>query len=486
MIIRFLGADRTVTGSSHLIEVNGLRILLDCGIYQGPRDEARRLNTLVPSEPGSIDAVILSHGHLDHSGKLPVLLLAGYRGPIYCTSATSDVARIILEDSAKIQEEDAAYLNRRAIDPNQAPISPLYTAADVLPVIRAMKHVEWNRKIDLGRGVAFTLFDAGHILGSSYVWIEWTEQDEAAKKKRTLLFTADIGRYNTPINEDPVAPPGAADLLITESTYGGRSHGPIDQVEPQFEDAVKACVQRQSRLLVPSFAVGRTQTVLYYIAKLVAEKKIPPIRTYIDSPMGVEVSHVYAKYGQQFDDESRELMGEKDLLKFSGVILSRTGDDSRKINNDRGPCVIIASSPTCEFGRILHHLKQSLENPKDIVLFVGFTPGGTLGRRIQDGQKRLRVFDRWYDLRCEVRTVHGLSAHADADELERFLAPALGESTQAFVVHGEPEQSEAFAARMVARGVRSAVIPAMTTSMSLYAISQQKTIATKPAASDGD
>lgn len=485
MIIRFLGADRTVTGSSHLLEINGLRILLDCGIYQGPRDESRRLNALVPPDPGSIDVVILSHGHLDHSGKLPVLLLQGYRGPIYCTPATSDVTRIILEDSAKIQEEDAAYLNRRAIDPNQPPILPLYTAADVLPVMRAMKNVAWQQKVDLGRGVSFTFFDAGHILGSSYVWIEWTEENDPSKR-HTLLFTGDIGRYNTPIIEDPVAPPGPADLIITESTYGGRSHGPIDLVEPQFEDAVKACLQRQSRLLVPSFAVGRTQTVLWYIAKMVAERKIPPIRTYIDSPMGVEVSHVYAKYGLSFDSETRTLMGEKDLLKFSGVILARSGDESRKINNDRGPCVIIASSPTCEFGRILHHLKQSLENPKDIVLFVGFTPGGTLGRRIQDGQKRVRVFDRWYDVRCEVRTVHGLSAHADADELEKFLGPALSEGTQAFVVHGEPEQSEAFAARLLTKGVQSAVVPAMTSSMMIYSVAPQKTQATKPAASDGD
>src|SRR3954464_12562803 len=197
MIIRFLGADRTVTGSSHLLEINGLRILLDCGIYQGPRDESRRLNALVPPDPASIDAMILSHGHLDHSGKLPVLLLQGYRGPIYCTAATGDVARIILEDSAKIQEEDAAYLNRRAIDPNQPPIQALYTVADVAPVMRAMKHVAWQQRVDLGRGVSFTLFDAGHILGSSYVWIEWTEENEPAKK-RTLLFTGDIGRYDTP------------------------------------------------------------------------------------------------------------------------------------------------------------------------------------------------------------------------------------------------------------------------------------------------
>jgi metallo-beta-lactamase family protein len=339
--------------------------------------------------------------------------------------------------------------------------------------------------VDLGRGVSFTLFDAGHILGSSYVWIEWTDERDSSKR-RTLLFTGDVGRYNTPIIEDPVPPPGRADLLITESTYGGRSHGPISQVEPQLAQAVKDCIARQSRLLVPSFAIGRTQTILYYIARMIAQKQIPSIRTYIDSPMGIEASEAYAKYGMHFDEEAQALLGGRNLLKFSGVTLARTGQDSRKINNDRGPCVIIASSPTCEFGRILHHLKQSLENTKDIVLFVGFTPYHTLGRRIQDGQKRVRVFDRWYDVRCEVRTVHGLSAHADADELEKFLAPALGENTQAFVVHGEADQAEAFAARLVARGVRSAVVPAMTSAMMLDSVPTQNQTAEKPAASDGD
>lgn len=486
MIIRFCGADRTVTGSSHLVEVNGLRILLDCGIFQGHREEARRLNSIVAPNPGTIDAVLLTHGHLDHSGKLPVLLLQGFRGPIYCTAATADVTRIILEDAAKIQEEDADYLNRRAIDPNQSPVQPIYTSADVNPVMRAMKHVSWEQRVDLGRGVSFTFFDAGHILGSSYVWLEWTDERESPSRKRSLLFTGDIGRYHTPIIEDPVAPPGPADIVITESTYGGRSHADIAEVEPQFTQAIKDTITRQSRLLVPSFAIGRTQTVLYYIAKLVARKEIPPIRTYIDSPMGVEASEAYAKYGLHYDDEARALLGDVDLLKFSGVTLSRTGQDSRKINNDRGPCVIIASSPTCEFGRILHHLKWSLENPKDIVLFVGFTPPGTLGRRIQDGQKRVRVFDRWYDVRCEVRTVHGLSAHADADELEQFLSPALNEHTQAFVVHGEPEQAESFAARLIARGVNSASVPAMSSAMMLYSVPPQKQSTSQPATTDGD
>jgi metallo-beta-lactamase family protein len=486
MLLRFLGADRTVTGSSHLLEINGLRILLDCGIYQGPRDEARRLNAIVPDEADQIDVVILSHGHLDHCGKLPVLLLAGFKGPIYCTGATADVSRIILKDSAKIQEEDAAYLNRRSIDPHQPPIKPIYRDEDVGAVLNAFKRVEYAQKTDLGKAVSFTFFDAGHILGSAYVLIEWTEGPGPGGTSRRLLFTGDIGRYNTPIIRDPVAPPPDVDVLITESTYGGRSHGPIDAVEPQLLDAIQTAIQRNSRLLIPAFAVGRTQTMLWYVAQLVAAKKIPPIRVYIDSPMGVEVSHVYARNGHSFDDETRQLLGTNDLLAFSHVTLATTGEDSRKINDDRGPCVIIASSPTCEFGRILHHLKQSVENKNDIVLFVGFIPPGTLGRRLQDGEKRVHIFDRWYDVRCEIRTIHGLSAHADGDELMRFLAPALSEKTLAYVVHGEADQAEAMAARLVEKGLKTTMVPAMTTSTTLFGSSFQQNRSETNAASDGD
>jgi metallo-beta-lactamase family protein len=280
-----------------------------------------------------------------------------------------------------------------------------------------------------------------------------------------LLFTADVGRYDTPILRDPQALPGPADWVITESTYGNKSHGSMDEVEPQFLEAVKQCIANRSRLLVPSFAVGRTQTVFWYMEKFIAEKKIPRIPIYVDSPMGVEISKVLCDFPQDYDEQSQAMISATGSFCSTAVTFASSMQQSKQINNDRGPCVIIASSPTCEFGRILHHLTYSIERPNDMILFVGFIPPQTLGRRLQDGQKRVRILDRWYDVRCQVRTLHGLSAHADGDELLRFLKPTLAPKTQAFVVHGEIDQSEAFAARLVSAGIGGAIVPAIDSTL---------------------
>jgi metallo-beta-lactamase family protein len=462
MRIQFCGADRTVTGSSHLVEINGLRLLLDCGMYQGKREEARRINEYLPYDPKTVDAVILTHGHLDHCGKLPVLPRNGYTGPIFCTAATAEVARIVLADAAEIQVEDAQYLNRRTVEPGSPPVAPLYTPRDLPAVMKSMKRVHYGQKTDLGKGVSFTFFDAGHILGSAYVVLEWQEGGAT----RTLLFTGDVGRYGAPILRDPQPPPGVADHVITESTYGNATHGPIEQVGPQLLDAVKWCVQRGSRLIVPSFAVGRTQTVLWYVKKFIREKLIPDIPVVVDSPMGVEATQVTRTFPGEFDEETAA-MAEQEKL-FSGVVLASTTDQSKQINKRRGPMVVVASSPTCEFGRVLHHLRQSVENPDDMVVFVGFTPYNTLGRRLQDGQKRVRILDQWYDVKCQVRTIHGLSAHADRGELLRFLGPALGPRTTAYVVHGEVPQAESFAQALLEKGVGNVVVPAMESSIVAY------------------
>jgi metallo-beta-lactamase family protein len=473
MRIQFCGANRTVTGSSHLLEINGLRILLDMGMYQGRRDEARRINQYLPDGAANVDAIILSHGHLDHCGKLPVAIRAGFKGPIYCTPGTADVARIVLLDAAEIQEEDATYLNNRARNPGEELVEPLYRVHDAQAVLKLFRKVPYGQKTDVGNGVSFTFFDAGHILGSAYVILEWTE----AGRARTLLFTADIGRYGTPILRDPHPLTRAADLVLTESTYGDRSHAPMSQVGPQFLDAVKFCIERRSRLLIPSFAVGRTQTVLWYMQKFIADKQIPPVPIFVDSPMGVEVSKVTANFPDDYDDETRAMIGKGDLFGISRVTFATSSQQSRQINAVSGACAIIASSPTCEFGRILHHLKQSVERPDDVVVFVGWTPPGTLGRRLQDGQKRVRIYDRWYDLRCQVRTIHGLSAHADGDELLRFLKPTLVGQTQAWVVHGEPDQAEGLARRMIAAGIGDAAVPAMESSS--FAFSAERSTKTE-------
>jgi metallo-beta-lactamase family protein len=461
MRIQFCGADRTVTGSCHLIEVNGLRILLDFGLYQGPREQARRINQYLPENFKSIDAIILSHGHLDHCGRLPILVRHGYAGPIYVTPPSAEVARVVLTDAAKIQEEDADYLNRRERAPGDEAIEPLYRSTDAAAVLKLWKRVKYGERQQLGNGVSFTFHDAGHILGSAYVVLEW---NEGGRNKR-LLFTADVGRYASPILRDPQAIDGPFDFVITESTYGAKQHAPMAQVGPQLLDAVKYCIERRSRLLVPSFAVGRTQTILWYMQRFMQAQQIPAVPVFVDSPMGVEVSHVHSEFRDYYDEETSKAIGEKGLFGTSQVTFASSGQQSRDINAHNGAAVIIASSPTCEFGRILHHLKHSLENPNDMIVFVGWTPPGTLGRRLQDGQKRVRVFDRFYDVRCQVRTIHGLSAHADGDELLRFLKPTLVRETTAYVVHGEEDQAEGLARRLLQAGVGRANVPAMESSV---------------------
>lgn len=462
MLLRFFGADRTVTGSCHLVEANGLRLMLDFGMYQGPRDLANQINAEVPTGLKTCDAVILSHGHLDHCGRLPMLLREGFRGPIYATPATIDVARVVMLDAAKIQQENISYLNRRSPIHDGAPAHPLFGEDEVNKVLRQFQPVHYDEPKDLGRGVSFTFHDAGHILGSAYVVLEAKE----TSKTRRLLFTGDVGRYNSPVLRDPAPVPGAMDAVITESTYGTVKHGPMDAVGGQLLEILKLAIQRKGRVLLPSFAVGRTQTMLWYVQRFIQNKDIPAIPIVVDSPMGVEVSNITTKYPEYYDDETRKAVCDENGCQIFGeshVTFASTSDESRAINNMTGPMVIIASSPTCEFGRILHHLKRSVERPEDTIVFVGWTPPETLGRRLQEGARKVRILDRFYELNCAVRTLHGLSAHADGDELLKFLAPTLTPQTTAFVVHGEEDRVDGFAARLTAAGIGAASAPASAT-----------------------
>jgi metallo-beta-lactamase family protein len=367
------------------------------------------------------------------------------------------VARVVLEDSAKLQQEDADYLNRRTRQGNDPKVEPLYSPADVPNVTKLWKRVPYKTRTDLGRGVSFTFFDAGHILGSAYVLLEWAE----GSRNRSLLFTGDVGRYGSPIIDDPFTLPQPVEHVITESTYGTRDHGPIGEIEPQLLDAIRYCIDRKSRLLAPSFALGRTQSVLWYVQKFVHDGLIPAIPTFVDSPMGVQMTHVHEEFPENYDAETRAMIGKNGLWDMPNLTLATTVEESKRINKTPGPAIIVASSPSCEFGRILHHLRQSIENPDDIVVFVGWVPPGTLGRRLQDGVKRLRILDVWYDVKLQVRTIHGLSAHAGGDELLRFLGPTIRPQTTAYIVHGEADQAEGFARRLLGAGMGRTVVPAM-------------------------
>jgi metallo-beta-lactamase family protein len=454
MRIQFCGADRTVTGSSHLLQINGLSIVLDMGVFQGPRAQADEFNRWIDPLAKTADVLILSHGHLDHCGKLPVLTRAGYHGKIYCTPATAEVARVVMMDSAQIAAENVDYLNRH--DGTHAPpLPPIYTPADIPNVLKLFQRIPYGQKTDLGKGVSFTFFDAGHILGSAYVVLEWSESG----KNRRLLFTADVGRYDTPILRDPAPVPGPMDFVITESTYGNRKHAPMAQVGPQFLDALKYCIVRKSRLLIPSFAVGRTQTVLWYIQRFIQQKLIPEIPIFVDSPMGIEITKIHSQFRENYDQETLDAIGSQDLFGTSRVTFAGTSAQSKQINSQAGPCVIIASSPTCEFGRILYHLVHSAGNPNDLVTFVGYIPPGTLGRRLQQGQTHVRILDQWHDVRFQVRTIDGLSAHADGDELIRFLTPTLQANCIAWVVHGEADSADFFANRLKTSGIGRATAP---------------------------
>jgi metallo-beta-lactamase family protein len=300
------------------------------------------------------------------------------------------------------------------------------------------------------------------------------------------LFTADIGRYESPIIRNPEPPPAPVDLVITESTYGNTQHAPMAEVEPQLLDAVRHCVEHKSRLIVPSFAVGRTQVILWYMQKFVSEGKIPSIPIFVDSPMGVEASKVHSVFRDNYDEQTKALIGTKDLFGLARVTFAASREQSKGINSQQGACVIIASSPTCEFGRVLHHVKQSIERPDDLIVFVGWTPPNTLGRRLQNGERRVRIYDRWYDLKCQVRTIHGLSAHADGDELLRFLGPTIRKETTAYVVHGEVPQAEGLAARLLNAGMGSVHVPAMETSVVAFSAPETAPAPQKPGRTDND
>lgn len=439
MHLTFHGAARGVTGSRHLLEINGAKILLDCGFFQGRREETNRRNREFGFDPKSIDAVVLSHAHIDHSGALPSLVKHGFVGPVYATPATADLAKIMLADSAFIQEKDAEmvlkYEGRR--------IEPIYTSRDVVETQRRFKPVEYWRSIEIALGVRLTFHEAGHMLGSSVVRLELS----STGKKRSLLFSGDYGRAAAPILRSPEVLEDA-DAIIVESTYGNRHHPKEQDLIADLEKLVRRIVDRGGKLIIPAFSVGRTQHLTYALNILAEDNRLPDLPIFVDSPLAKAATEIFRQHPECYNPETRRQMQsepDRDILMFRRLRFTESAEESKRLNELGGSAIIISASGMCESGRILHHIFHHGQSERNCILFVGYQAEGTLGRRILDGQRRIRLHGREMDLRAEVLRMEGFSAHADRDELEKFVTASRRGLKDAFVVHGEPEQSDAFA-----------------------------------------
>ena len=446
MKITFHGAAQNVTGSKHLIATeDGFRLLLDCGFHQGHRKEAEKLNRNFPMDASKIDAVILSHAHLDHCGLLPLLVKQGYAGKIYATPATADVAYYMLEDSAHIQEGDAEYLNRH-LEKGQKPIEPLYLIEDCKKTMEQFEAVQYAKLgggwKQLNENIRFKFYDAGHILGSAVTLIEIKE----AGKKKTLAFSGDLGRKNTPILCDPEYIQESVDTLLLEATYGDRRHEPYEGVQNIVREAIEYAVKRKSKIIVPAFSLGRTQELIYMLHKLFHVEGFPQIPVFLDSPLAIRVTEVFKKHRNVFDKQTwKDFNPVDDLpLVFDYLQYTRTTKESIKLNTMDGPMIIISASGMMEAGRVLHHLKNNIENPNNTILITGFQARNTLGRRIQDGISLIRIYNKEYHVKARVITVPALSAHADQKGLMDYIARAQG-LKNLFLVHGEEAAMKTFA-----------------------------------------
>lgn len=459
--LTFWGAAGEVTGSMHLLEAAGARFLLDAGLFQGRRAEAARKNAELPFDPRRIDGVVLSHAHIDHAGRLPLLVRHGFHGPIYATPATRDLSAVMLPDAAHIQMKDAEFLARHGR--SKGPESdPLYNLADAIAVQDLIVGLPYKRITHLRKHLAFEFTDAGHILGSASVDLRLTEDGG-----HRIVFSGDIGRSGLPIIRDPDPPVGPIDTLIIESTYGNRDHESTDQAEQRFGEIIKRVAARGGKILIPSFAVGRTQELVYSLHHLARTGAIPDIPVFVDSPLAVDATTVFRMHPEVFDRREKLFERTDQVFDFSMVRYVRSVDESKRLNTLTGPAIIIAASGMAESGRILHHLANHIGNPRNLVLFVGFQAEHTLGRRIQEGADEVRIFGEMVPRRAEVETIGGYSAHADRTELRAWVKALGGPVRRAFVVHGEPEAAKAMADILRECGVKEVTIPGLGESFTL-------------------
>jgi len=456
MKITFWGGARAVTGSRHLIEVGGEQFLLDCGLFQGRREESEARNRNLPFKADPIRSVVLSHAHIDHSGNLPSLVKAGFRGRIHATRATAGLLDPMLRDSAHIQERDAEFLNKRDSRKNMRPVSPLYTQADVERTLPLLTSHSYGVGFEVVPGVQARFHDAGHILGSALTVLDI----EADHRQRRVCFTGDLGRKDLPIIRDPET---VADVetLIIESTYGNRLHDEATNVPQIMEDLLNRAHVRKGKVLIPSFAVGRTQEVVTVLKDLFESGRVPRMPVFVDSPLAVDVTEVFREHGECFDEETRTLLLDEQTDPFGFRLMHYVRDtaESKALNTKEGPMIIISASGMCEAGRIRHHLFNNIEDPKTLIILVGFQAEHTLGRKLAEKQPEVRIFGEPVRLRAEVRAIDAFSAHADRNELLEWVGTLKRPPRKIFVVHGEEEQSLSFAEALKERGFRKTVVP---------------------------
>ncbi|MCB2153324.1 MBL fold metallo-hydrolase [bacterium] len=443
--LKFWGAAQTTTGSMHVIEAGGHRIVLDCGLYQGRRKLAEQYNGEFPMPPNTVSGVILSHAHIDHCGNLPTFVREGYEGPIYCTHATGDLSRVLLMDSAHIQEKDAAFVSKIRKRKGQDPVEPLYTMEDAEAVLPHFVTIGYYREFCFARNFCGKFLEAGHILGSAI-----TEMDiETDGRNKRLVFSGDLGRGGNSILRDTEIP-SDADYLIMESTYGAREHEPTANLRAGLRDLVKRVADRKGKIIIPAFSVGRTQEIVYQLNNLFNDGELPSIPCFVDSPLSNNVTQVFRSHPECFNRKTKDIM-QSDPNPFGFELLRYTEnvEESKALNDFNEPCIIISASGMCEAGRILHHLRNSIEDPRNCVLIVGFQAEHTLGRRIVERREKVRIFGEEHPLRAEVAVMNGFSAHADKHELKDFAfrVKERGERLKKiFLVHGEVSQQEPLAA----------------------------------------
>jgi metallo-beta-lactamase family protein len=458
--LTFAGAARNVTGSRHLIEYNGSHILLDCGLYQGRRQETYERNLNFSFDPSDIEALILSHAHIDHIGNVPNLVKKGFKGDIYCTLATADLVGIMLMDAARIQENDAAFASKVRKKHNQPAVEPLYTTADVPPALELISAHGYNRRFKIS-GVEGIFRDAGHVLGSAITVLKFSDNE----KQISLCYTGDLGRPNLPIIRDPYSVKDA-DILIIESTYGNRLHQDIKQAETRLAEIIKQTYQRGGKIIIPSFALERTQEIIYTLHRLKSTNEIPEFPIYVDSPLAIDATEIFRLHPECFDAETNKfLQSVDDPFGFRHLHYTRTTEESKMINNIEGPLMIIAGSGMAENGRILHHLKNNIGDPRNTVLIVGWQAENTLGRKIQEKYPQVPIFGEFYDLKSQVEVFDEFSAHADSRELIDWIK--LGKWQKIFIVHGEESSSLALADAVSNIGFKDVVVPRLGESFTI-------------------